>query len=67
MNNGDNRSFTCPRCGGHTKVIDSNRAASEEIAIRRARKCKECGHRVYTIERIHREMDAIKTDFDDMV
>ena len=57
MKYGDVRSFTCPRCGGDTKVIDSNRAASEEIAIRRARKCKVCGHRLYTLERIHREKE----------
>lgn len=57
MKHGDNRSFTCPKCGGDTKVIDCGRAASEDIAIRRARKCKECGHRVYTIERIRWERD----------
>ena len=60
MKYGTARTFTCPKCYGNTKVLDSRlakRAAPEEIAIRRCRECKECGHRVYTIEKIHRERE----------
>lgn len=57
MKYGDVRTFTCPKCGGDTQVTETRRSALEEVAIRRARKCKECGHRVYTLERIHREKE----------
>ncbi len=40
----------CPNCNsGATRVIDSREAAE---AIRRRRRCEECGHRFTTYERI---------------
>jgi transcriptional regulator NrdR family protein len=49
--------FRCTRCGGRTAITDTRELAKEENVVRRCRICKECGHRMYTQERIVREAD----------
>jgi ribosomal protein S27AE len=39
--------FKCPQCGGGTGVTDSRPSGD---AIRRRRKCYQCGHRLTTME-----------------
>lgn len=55
MKHGDIRQFTCTKCGGSTKVIDTRAIGHECSALRRTRVCLECGHRMYTHEKIVRE------------
>lgn len=49
--------FSCTRCNGYVRTIETRPVAREKNVIRRIRVCRECGHRMYTQERIVREAD----------
>lgn len=42
--------LACPRCGGDAKVVDTVNNFFDDEVYRR-RKCTDCGHIVYTVER----------------
>jgi transcriptional repressor NrdR len=51
----------CPRCEASTSILETRRA--EGNAIRRRRRCSECGHRFTTYERAEPERpEVVKRD-----
>lgn len=42
--------LACPTCGGHRLAVVDTRRTNGHGAIRRRRKCEDCGYRYSTIE-----------------
>lgn len=58
--------FTCPGCGGQSSRVINSRPAiaieeSATEAIRRRRKCLDCGTRWSTVERFDRSSVKLKS------
>jgi transcriptional repressor NrdR len=53
---------TCPRCDASTSILETRKAEGGD-ALRRRRRCSECGHRFTTYERaVPDALEVVKRD-----
>lgn len=49
----------CPKCGGPTTVVSNFNTENTDEIVRR-RRCKDCGHRWYTIQERERLLESYR-------